>query len=216
MSTHAYYYYASGPKDDSGTAYPNYSPQLGYMNFTGFRFAGVDRESLESGLEGHLGSARTPVPGQMMIVRLTYTQNDVSYFSHGYSSIDGSSISVYMPMTNAGVGESDSEPWINFVETTDVYDLGYVSLNGSEEDGIFIKYGGMPSYYTVKNVIDNYLVGPSGIVTQMYTSILTRENIPNVIKTNLKQEINLDSMSDEASTRASNFTISTAGTTTSY
>ena len=59
------------------------------------------------------------------------------------------------------------------------------------------------------------MTGPSGIVTQMYTSVITRTNVPNVIRTNSENTNVLQGLEDEANVNASSFSISTSATSTS-
>ena len=226
MAANVYYYYAGGPKDGTGTAAPSYS-NMGLMSFSGINFTGIyasyfeSDDNLTSAFIDWLGESRAPKGNDMMIIKIAYTQNDVKYGDGGggiledYDAIDGATINIYAPLTGGNFGESGAEPEFFLSSTNDSADMYAASLNGAEENGLFLKYGGLASYYTVSYILNNLLTGPNGIVTQMYTSVITRTNVPNVIRTNSENTNVLQSLEDEASVNASSFSISTSATSTS-
>ena len=172
------------------------------------------------GLVDFFASAQRPRADQMMIIKASYTQGDVSYGTGGeFGTLghhSGQQQSVYMPMTGGNLGEGGAEPIITFSSSPSLLSDQYtVELNGSEENGLFLKYGGLPTYINAKSVIDSFLFSATGIVTQMYTAVVTRQNIPNVILTNSQNTNILESIENEATVNASNFTISTSAASTS-
>ena len=210
MAVSTYFAYIGGPKN-TGTPYgavPDYDG-LGYIMFDGFYHHSISRTVYNGGIYfDYFEDTVKPPSGAVLIVRILYYQDDVSYGSNEFSELTGRSIPIYMPVTST---TSNLEPYVSVAAGGSVRDTMSVNLSAQEKTALKSTYAN-PLNETSTQALNTYF---QSFTTEMYTTLISRDNVPNVIRTNQRKDNLLNALADETATNPSNIAISTTSTAVS-